>query len=241
MRAWNNSAEPVLFRILLLAMSAGILLYGCAAPGERRAGPPPFPRLDGGIAVVGFEPALLEGSSPGMARSPITGGSFWASPVPRAVAGRMTDRLMDHLSRMGGHRLVSPSEAQGARAELISSDPAREEMDLLVNIARELETEAVLAGYIYRWRERRGREYAVDSPASVAFDLSLVSADNGRILWKGRFDMTQKSLSENVLEMGTFIEAGGKWMTAEQLALLGLGRLLGAPGKEGGAAGKKTP
>ena len=38
---------------------------------------------------------------------------------------------------------------------------------------------------------------------------------------------TQRSLSENILDMNTFLKGGGKWMRAESLAFLGMEELLG--------------
>jgi len=42
------------------------------------------------------------------------------------------------------------------------------------------------------------------------------------VLWSGRFDKTQRSLSENLLDMRTFFRGKGKWMSARELASLGL-------------------
>jgi hypothetical protein len=56
----------------------------------------------------------------------------------------------------------------------------------------------------------------------VAFDLYLISVGDGAILWKARFDKTQISLSENLFDIQTFLKAKGRWMTAGELASLGL-------------------
>jgi len=56
----------------------------------------------------------------------------------------------------------------------------------------------------------------------VAFDLYLMSTEEGTILWKARFDKTQFSLSENLFDLQTFLKAKGRWMTAEELAEIGL-------------------
>jgi hypothetical protein len=42
------------------------------------------------------------------------------------------------------------------------------------------------------------------------------------MLWKGRFEETQKSLSENILEAKSFFKKGAKWLTADDLALYGV-------------------
>ncbi len=85
----------------------------------------------------------------------------------------------------------------------------------------------MLIGHLYRYREREGTDFAINRPASVAFDLYLIRPDDGAVLWKGRFDKTQKSLSENLLDIDTFLRGQGRWMTAERLAELGLEDVLG--------------
>ena len=46
-------------------------------------------------------------------------------------------------------------------------------------------------------------------------------------MWKGKYDETQKSLSENLLDASKFFKGGGKWVTAENLAEMGLTEMLG--------------
>ena len=84
-----------------------------------------------------------------------------------------------------------------------------------------------------------GAGYGVEKPASVAFDLSLVKPSNGAILWRGNYDKTQRSLFENLFDMNTFIKSGGQWLTARELASIGLERLLAElPGTPADQQGK---
>ncbi len=100
-------------------------------------------------------------------------------------------------------------------------------VEMLQETGKSFSSDAVLFGYIYRWRERVGKKYGVISPASIAFDLHLISTENGSILWKGSFNKTQLSLSENLLDLSTFIRSRGTWLTARELAQIGLEKLLG--------------
>ena len=70
----------------------------------------------------------------------------------------------------------------------------------------------------------------------MAFDLHMIRPEDGRILWKGKFDKTQRSLSENLLDWAIFRQGRGRWMTVEELALYGLGKMLKEMpgGREGG-------
>ena len=77
-----------------------------------------------------------------------------------------------------------------------------------------------------RWREREGTDYAVNKPASVFMDLHLIRPSNGAIMWKSNFDKTQQSLAENLLDLKTFTASGGKWLTVERLAEIGLRKMI---------------
>ena len=234
----NNVRLSNANRVFTLLLSICLCLaVGCTSNRTAKKPPPPLPQNLGEVVVVGFRSAFEKGTSPDVIRSPISGNAFTAQPVPADKIRLMTDRLFQRLSDSGRYTLVSPDQARGVYASLVSSPSMLSEIDILERIGKAFSANAVLAGYLYRWKEREGHDYAVRSSASVAFDLYLIRPDDGALLWKGHFDVTQKSLSENLLEMDTFLHGGGKWMTAGQLAEMGLDRLLGdlsAPSSRGG-------
>ncbi len=213
--------------IILLVIIFALILTGCTGAGSSKRPPTPFPVGIQSLVVVGFRSALERGTSPGVIRSPISGNAFMARVIPHDKAEYLSDRLFERISESGRYDLVSPSQAQGVISSLMAAHPTMSEIELLKKTGKAFSAHAVLVGYIYRWEERVGRDYAVKTPASVAFDLYLIRPGDGAAIWKDRFDMTQKSLSENLLEMDTFLKGHGKWMTADQLAHLGLNRILG--------------
>jgi hypothetical protein len=86
--------------------------------------------------------------------------------------------------------------------------------------------DAVLTGVIIRYEDRHGTALAVDRPASVAYDAYLISTSDGEMLWRARFDETQKPLLDNLLLVGRFLQGGGVWQTSETLTRIGLERVL---------------
>ena len=47
------------------------------------------------------------------------------------------------------------------------------------------------------------------------------------MVWLGKFDETQRPLSENLLKIGSFIRRKGSWLTALELASVGMDEMLG--------------
>ena len=180
------------------------------------------------VVVDGFHAAMPQGMQPDVVRDPLSGTAFMAEPVPQNVANRMTDILYNRVAAEKGYGLVSPDQAKLVFSSIIRSDKnvAISPIEILQEVGNTFKADAVLTGYIYRWREREGTDYAVNRPASVAFDLHLISPAEGTTLWKAKFDETQRSLLENVFNVSTFLESKGKWLTVEKLAMLGLQKML---------------
>ncbi len=180
------------------------------------------------VVVDGFHAAMPQGMQPDVVRDPLSGTAFMAEPVPQNVANRMTDILYNRVAAEKGYGLVSPDQAKLVFSSIIRSDKnvAISPIEILQEVGNTFKADAVLTGYIYRWREREGTDYAVNRPASVAFDLHLISPAEGTTLWKAKFDETQRSLLENVFDVSTFLESKGKWLTVEKLAMLGLQKML---------------
>jgi hypothetical protein len=212
---------------LVLTVTLGFFLAGCQKIHRKNLEKPAFQGTEK-IAIVGFRAALDEDDSPHTVRDPLSGTVFMAEPVLSSVAREMTGELFARLKERSDRVVLPPGQALGAYSNLASRDinlsllPNR----MLQEIGKSLGAEYVLSGYIYRWTERQGTGYAVNRAASVAFSLHLLRVADARIVWNGNFDKTQRSLSENLLDLKTFLGGGGRWMSARELGFLGLKQLL---------------
>ena len=232
-------ATPTIKRpfIFLLSLIVPFMLFyaGC----HLRRGPlseerPYRPKIEK-LVIAGFQSAMSKWKKPDIIRNPLSGAIFMAEPIPQDVVNKMTTRLFDRILKEKHYEVISPAQARGVYLSLVSSDLNMGEIEIFQKVGKAFSADAVLIGYIYRWQERAGTDFAVNRPASTAFELYLLGPDDGDILWKGKFDKAQKSLSENLLDMGTFLKGKGRWMTVERLAELGLEELLAKlPKPEGG-------
>ena len=190
------------------------------------------------VVVVGFRPAIPKGEKPDLVRNPITGTGFMSQPVPQDMVRWLTDQLFDMLVTDKRWNLIPPGQAKGIVENILVSDTrvGMSPLRMIQEVGKTFGADAVLIGQVYRWRDRVGADFGVKSPASVAFDLSLVRPSDGAILWRGNYDKTQRSLFENLFDYKTFVKSKGLWLTADKLAQLGLDKLLedmpGSPLKE---------
>ena len=212
---------PISFLLLMLFSS-------CQSPKEQIPQEKPSPPKIDRMVVVGFLPAMSQWDEPNMVRSPVSGAVFFGEPVAEQVVNDMTVSLFDKIVKEKRFELISPGQARGAYSSLKLSEVVGKEIDIIQKIGLAFSAEAVVIGYIYRFREREGTDYAVNRAASVAFDLYLVGPQDGVIFWKGRFDKTQQHLSQNIFDARTFMKGQGRWMTAEKLAEIGLVGVLGS-------------
>ena len=89
---------------------------------------------------------------------------------------------------------------------------------LAERVARKVQANLVVLAALGRYRQREGTAWAAQTPASVAYQAALVRATDGAVVTIDRFSYTQQALSENLFDLGKYLEAGGRWLTREEIA-----------------------
>jgi hypothetical protein len=95
-----------------------------------------------------------------------------------------------------------------------------------IQLGKELNVDFILVGFLFRFEERIGSSLGVEKPASVGFDVHLFRLRDERMVWGGKFDETQRPLSENLFKIGSFFRRKAHWLTAEELASVGMDEIL---------------
>ncbi len=178
------------------------------------------------IAVIPFQSLISNDPSVKFVRCPVCGIMFSTCPCPDNPEVIIEEILVKKLTAHKQIVLISVDKVRGTyrrvRADSFKATPR----EIFERVGRELGADVVLAGYIYRYRERKGNNYSVKQPASVAFGIHLFRVSDGNFVWKGIFDKTQGSLLENILDVSSFIRGRGKWVTARQLSEAGVDKIL---------------
>jgi len=160
-------------------------------------------------------------------RCPLCGKVFTTGQVKPEAAQFLTRRLIEMLDRPNEFRLIPASQAQGVIASLLQQGGKEiPESDLYIKTGQALNADVVLVGSVYKFRDREGTDFSVALPASVAFHIDMIQVQEGQVVGSGHFNETQRSLSEDLFQLGIFIKRKGRWISAEDLAVYGLEQIL---------------
>ncbi|HET7909760.1 MAG TPA: hypothetical protein VFL19_03545, partial [Nitrospira sp.] len=143
--------------------------------------------------------------------------------VPTFAAEKVTQLFWTRLKNRPGIVVVSPTTtaakiAAHPKEELVKLTPERQAAD----VAAELKADAALMGQVLVYQERSGGKLGANPPATVGFEVKAVAVD-GQVLWVGNYYERQKPLTQDFLG---FIQHGGVFVTAEELAQYGADQVL---------------
>ncbi|NDY41757.1 hypothetical protein G3N55_02675 [Dissulfurirhabdus thermomarina] len=216
-RTGRPGPPPALALAMALAMAMA-LAAGCAR--TRPAPGPPLPDLSR-IAVLPVDRASVR---PGQEKATcaLSDTTFAASEVNPEQAEAVTRVLFELVEGDPRFRPVPEGRCLGLLGALLAADVKATQLRLIRAFGRELGADAVLYVKLFRFSEREGTAYGVRRPASVAFNLHLIRVADGAVLWRAAFDETQKPVSENLLALDTYRRRAVRWLTAAELARMGL-------------------
>ncbi len=210
-------------KLLSAFLFALMLLVSACANNTVVKDRPPLPFEVKKILIFPFEDMAGVYGQNVDARCPVCGKVFMTGPVTESASRILTDQVFILLKERKDIEFIPASQPRGVMSDFqAESKNALSEQDLWIETGRDLGADAVIVGHLFRFRERIGTKYSVEVPASVAFDIHLIGVRDGRLLWGGNFDETQQSLFEDLYQLGTFLRRGGRWITAQELAVSGL-------------------
>ena len=217
----TNMTKSMMFRLICWIFILG-LNYGCQTRVHVTETPSEQVKFKKILVLPFIDVTMISGDTRDT-RCPVCGRVFITGEVADGAASFLTDESIALLSRHTDYQLVFERLTAGSLAALYSANQTTvAAKKALADKGRGNDTDVVLVGFVYRFRERLGTGYGVESPASVAFDMHLIRVADSRTIWSAHFDETQKSLGDNLFQLGSFLSRGGRWVTAEELATSGL-------------------
>ena len=203
-----------------------LLLVSCAAPQKEM---PSDKTLEGDetILIMPFQNMCTVYGDKAPIDCVVFNRRHVVGEVPEGTAEFMTEQLVKLLMSEKAFRFVFPDQTDEMLTHLQADKNGVVRLsEFVATTGGTKGVDAILMGYIFHFKERVGTSYSVESPASVSFSLFLVRVEDGQIVWRGIFEETQQSLSENILKIGAFIKRKARWITAREMAADGLENLM---------------
>lgn len=136
--------------------------------------------------------------------------------VPSAAAEKIGKIVYNKLEKMTTVKVIPPWETGKVLTTLEQKTEGASKARVIRQLAERVPADAVLMGRVLIFQERDGGKWG-GSPATVGFEITLVAAD-GKILWVGNYFEKQRPMIE---DFAGFVERGGVFVTAEELAQYG--------------------
>lgn len=173
------------------------------------------------IVVIPFQSVMPEDGSSSV-RCPVCGSVNPGGSVVKGAEKVLEEIFTDKLRELNDVEIIPSDKTEKIYRQVSAGFEKQSLMEKALKVGNELHADVLAVGFIYRYRERVGYAYSTEHPASVAFEIHLISVKDGTTLWRGVYDKTQRSLTENVYEVFSFVKGGARWVTARELTKLGV-------------------
>ena len=204
--------KKFLFLLLVLGM---ILAWG----GELRAETKPS------LAILPF--FIERGEDPGRgAICPICKRVYSRGEILPGSKNTLTRLLQQKMEAIETFKVLPIEKMEEALSHWDKKQFEEKLIPSSLQLGKELSVDFIIVGFLFRFEERIGSPIGVEKPASAGFDIHLFRLRDGIEVWQGKFDETQRPLSENLFKIGSFFRRKASWLTAEELASVGMDEML---------------
>jgi len=148
---------------------------------------------------------------------PVCKGMRRSGDILPGAQNTLTQFLYTKMEAGGTFQIIAQENVE----EILLHSPS------FLQVGKKLEADFIFIGCLFRFEERVGSSLGVERAAAVSFDLHLFRLRDEKMVWIGKFDETQRPLSENLFKIGSFIRRKGSWLTAAELTSVGMDEILG--------------
>lgn len=210
----------MLSRLRLLLLPALIIALIACACSRRPRSTADVPRTVSQAYVVHVAPFT----------QPITSGQLITGHIPEPQ-GRIAEEQLPSLDQQ--MRTILSTETKRRYKFITAVDHPKDltrfhssgqpqALPLWLAYGKKQGAQLLLVPQVLDWHEREGSGAGVINPAHVRVEFFLLNVDKGLIMGRSVFEEKQQGLVDNLLNVGSFIQRRGQWVTAEQLCVEGI-------------------
>lgn len=201
--------------LLLFLVLGMILAWGVELRAEMKPG----------LAILPF--FIERGEDPARgAVCPICKGIIQRGNIAPGSQNTLIRLLHEKMEAMGTFKILPPEKVEEAFSQIERRQFELKPMRSSIQLGRALNMDFIFIGVLFRFEERIGSHIGAEKPASIGFDVHLIRLKDEKMVWIGKFDETQRPLSENLFKIGSFVRRRASWLTAEELSSVGMDEML---------------
>jgi hypothetical protein len=224
-RSLAQKSEVKMRKILSSWIGSFLLLaftLGLTVPWVREARAEIKPAL----AILPFFVERIENPARGTVLCPLCKSVYQYGEVVPGSPYVLTRFLYAKIGALGEFKILPLEKIEEVLTPSTKKQFEEKPIPSAVQLGKELNVDFILVGYLFRFEERIGSRIGATKPASVGFDVHLLRVRDGKRVWDGKFDETQRPLSENLFKIGSFFRRKASWLTAEELSSVGMDEML---------------
>jgi len=153
---------------------------------------------------------------------PICELSFKSENIKDGADRAITSYVQEALERRYRDKVIAFDEVSRVYQEIPRDDTKDTPRSLAQKAGEALGADLMIAGTVWRYRDRVRDPMGPGRGASVAFDMYLMEVPSGKAVWKAKFDETQRPLTEDIRGAKKLIKKGARWLSADELARYGV-------------------
>lgn len=177
------------------------------------------------LAVLPF--FIHRGEGPGRgAACPICKGVIQRGEILPGSQNTLTRLLEQKMEAPGTFKVLPLEKVEEAFSQIERRQFELKPMRSSIQLGKTLNMDFIFIGVLFRFEERIGSSIGAEKSASVGFDVHLIRLKDEKMVWTGKFDETQRPLSENLFKIGSFVRRKASWLTAEELSSVGMDEML---------------
>ena len=205
--------------LLLVILSLAVVLGACSKRPRSTADVPRNLSSAYTITVVPFT-------------QPVNASQLIMGRIPENQ-GRIPDDMLTALDMRLRHVLTTQTSRQykfisqrtlPKNATAFHSSEQPQALPLWVAYGKKQGAQLLLIPQVLDWHEREGSKAGVTQSAHVRVEFFLLRVDAGSIMERSVFDEQHVGLTENLLNVGSFLKRKGQWVTAEELTVDGISK-----------------
>src|SRR4030042_1155270 len=157
---------------------------------------------------------------------PVCKGVYRQGSILAGSQNTLTRLLREKIEATGTFQILPSEKVEEALSKSDRRQFGLKPLRSSIQLGKTLNADFIFIGFVFRFEERIGSHIGAERPASVGFDVHLIRLRDEKMVWIGKFDETQRPLSENLLKMRAFVRRKASWLTAEELSSVGMDEML---------------